>query len=50
MAQFYNANKPQNKPATDARAFHPFAPKPKPKKATAEDLQKLFGPDWQKHV
>lgn len=52
LAQFYNANKSKEQPKHDAYKFHPYAKKPKTaaRRATPEDLERLFGPDWQKHV
>lgn len=45
MAQFYNANKPKEKPTADAYKFHPYAKKPKApaRQATPEDMKRLFG-------
>jgi hypothetical protein len=50
MAQVYNLNKSQSKPAADPGKFHPYVKQPKPRQATPEDLKRLFGSDWQKHV
>lgn len=49
LAQTYNLNRPQHKPAVDPYKFHPFAEKPKPRQATPDEIARLFGPDWHRH-
>jgi hypothetical protein len=45
LAQFANAHREKGKPERSVYDFHPLAEKPKPKarKATPEDLKRLFG-------
>jgi hypothetical protein len=50
LAQTYNINRTQSKPPADATKFHPYIKKPKPREATPEDLKRLFGPNWDKHI
>jgi hypothetical protein len=51
LAQQANINKPKHAPTTDPTKLNPFAKKAaKGKPATPEEIQKLLGPDWQKHV
>lgn len=43
-------NRAKHSPRVKPQQFNPFAKKAKPKEATPEEIQKLFGPDWQKYV
>lgn len=50
LAQQANINKDKSSPRADPRKLNPYAKKPKPRQATPQDLERLFGKDWQKHV
>jgi hypothetical protein len=50
LAQQANLNRDKNSARADPRKFNPYAKKAKPRQATPDDLKRLFGKDWQKHV
>lgn len=50
LAQTANLNKAKHSPAIDPAKLNPFAPKPKPRQATPEEIAKLLGGDWQSVV
>jgi hypothetical protein len=50
LAQQANINRDKTSPKTDPRKLNPYAKKPKPRQATQQDLERLFGKDWQKHA
>jgi hypothetical protein len=50
IAQQANINRSKHKPAVKPQQFNPFAKKAKQREATPEEVEKLLGPDWRKHV
>jgi hypothetical protein len=50
LAQAANINRDKHSQRVDPRKLNPYAKQPKPRQATPEDLARLFGKDWQKHV
>lgn len=50
LAQNANINKAKHAPTTKPEKLNPFAKKVRPREATPEEIQRLLGPDWQKHV
>ena len=50
LAQQANIHRDKHSAKADPRKFNPFAKKPKPKQATPEDLERLFGKDWAKYA